>query len=91
MRRWCRRLRQRRPTTPALAAPNLAAEAFRAGLVDECHLFLTPNNPWGGKRALPEGVRLKPELVEERRLGMGRSIFATAQPLKKRPVSMRDF
>jgi dihydrofolate reductase len=49
----------------------LAAEAFRAGLVDELHLFLTPVLVGGGKRALPEGVNRKLELLDERRFGSG--------------------
>jgi dihydrofolate reductase len=54
-----------------IGGPELAAHAFRAGLVDECHLFLTPIIVGGGKPALPEDVRLELELVEERRFGNG--------------------
>jgi dihydrofolate reductase len=50
---------------------GLAAEAFRAGLVDEFHLFLTPVLVGGGKHALPEGVSLKLELLDERRFRRG--------------------
>jgi dihydrofolate reductase len=50
---------------------GLAAEAFRAGLVDELHLFLTPVLVGGGKHALPEGVNLKLELLDERRFRSG--------------------
>jgi dihydrofolate reductase len=49
----------------------LAAAAFAAGLVDECHLFLAPILVGGGKRCLPDGVRLGLELVDERRFGGG--------------------
>jgi len=49
----------------------LAAEAFRAGLVDELHLFLTPVLVGGGKPALPAGVNLKLELLDEHRFGGG--------------------
>jgi dihydrofolate reductase len=48
-----------------------AAEAFRAGLVDELHLFLTPVLVGGGKRALPQGASRKLELLDERRFGRG--------------------
>jgi dihydrofolate reductase len=51
--------------------PNLAAHAFRAGLVDQCYLFLAPIIVGGGKRALPEDVRLKLELEDQRRFGNG--------------------
>lgn len=50
---------------------GLAAEAFRAGLVDELHIFLTPVLVGGGKHALPQGVNLKLELLDERRFRSG--------------------
>ncbi|NLG21332.1 MAG: dihydrofolate reductase family protein [Actinomycetales bacterium] len=46
--------------------PNLAAQAIRAGLVDEYHLFITSTAVGGGKRFFPDGVRLELERVEER-------------------------
>ena len=49
----------------------LAAEALRAGLVDEVQLLLSPVLVGGGTRALPDGVRLGLELVDERRFGNG--------------------
>ena len=54
-----------------VAGPALAAQAIRAGLVDEYHLFLTPIVVGGGKPALPNNVRLKLELLDERRFGNG--------------------
>lgn len=54
-----------------VGGPDLAAQAFRAGLVDECHLFLTPIIVGGGKPSLPDGVRLDLELLEERRFAGG--------------------
>ena len=50
---------------------ELAAHAFRAGLVDECHLFLSPIIVGGGKQALPSNVRTLLELLDERRFGSG--------------------
>ena len=50
---------------------DLAAQAFEARLVDECHLFVAPIVVGGGKRALPNDVRVKLELVDERRFGNG--------------------
>jgi dihydrofolate reductase len=50
---------------------ELAAQAFRAGLVDECQLFLAPVLVGGGTRALPDGVRLRLELLDERRFQGG--------------------
>ena len=49
-----------------IGGPELAAHAFRAGLIDEYHLFLVPILVGGGKSALPDNVRLKLELLEER-------------------------
>jgi dihydrofolate reductase len=54
-----------------VGGPNLAAQAIRAGLVDELHLFLTPILVGGGTPALPAGVRLRLELLDERRFGNG--------------------
>ena len=55
----------------SIGGPDLASHAFRAGLIDECHLFLTPILVGGGKRSLPDDVRLALELLEERRFGNG--------------------
>ncbi len=55
----------------AVGGPELAAQAFEAGLVDQCHLFLAPVVVGGGKQSLPDNVRLKLELVDERRFGNG--------------------
>ena len=54
-----------------VGGPELAAQAFRAGLVDECHLFVVPMVVGGGKRFLPDNVRTKLELLDERRFGNG--------------------
>ncbi len=54
----------------AVAGPHLAAHAFKAGLVDECQLFVRPVVVGGGKPALPDG-RADLELLDERRLGAG--------------------
>jgi dihydrofolate reductase len=50
---------------------ELAAQAIKAGLVDELHLFLTPVLVGGGNRALPDDVRVQLELLDERRFGNG--------------------
>ena len=54
-----------------VGGPELAAQAFEAGLVDECHLFVAPMVVGGGKQSLPDNVRLKLELLDERRFGGG--------------------
>jgi dihydrofolate reductase len=54
-----------------VSGPGLAAHAFAAGLVDECHLFVVPVIVGGGKRALPDDVRMELELLDQRRFGNG--------------------
>ena len=54
-----------------VGGPDLAAQAIKAGLVDEYHLFVAPIVVGGGKRCLPSNVRLKLELLDERRFGNG--------------------
>ncbi|HEY3190840.1 MAG TPA: dihydrofolate reductase family protein [Solirubrobacteraceae bacterium] len=55
----------------SVGGPDLAAHAIRAGLVDECHLFLTPIVVGGGRRSLPDNVRVELELLDERRFRNG--------------------
>jgi dihydrofolate reductase len=55
----------------SVGGPNLAAQAFSAGLVDECHLFLAPAIVGGGNQSLPDDVRLELELLDERRFDNG--------------------
>jgi riboflavin biosynthesis pyrimidine reductase len=50
---------------------DLAAQAIRAGLVDEYHLFLTPVVVGGGRQSLPDNVGLKLDLLDEHRFGSG--------------------
>jgi dihydrofolate reductase len=54
-----------------VGGPELAAQAIKAGLVDEYHLFVVPIVVGGGKRSLPNDVRFQLELVDERRFGNG--------------------
>ena len=50
---------------------HLAAHAFKAGMVDECHLFIRPVLVGGGKPALPSDTRAELELLDDRRLSDG--------------------
>jgi len=54
-----------------IGGPELAAEAFAAGLVDDIHLFLCPVIVGGGTAGLPAGVRQQLELQDERRFANG--------------------
>ena len=66
-----RGLKARAERDISVGGPTLAAQAFAAGLVDECHLSLTPVVVGGGTRSLPTGFRLGLDLVDERRFGNG--------------------
>ena len=54
-----------------VGGPDLAAHAFRAGLVDECDLLVAPVVVGGGHPCLPTQVRLHLDLFDERPFGNG--------------------
>jgi len=66
-----RDLKARLPHDISVAGPNLAAQAIRAGLVDEYQLLVVPFILGGGKRVLPGNVGVKLDLLDERRIGNG--------------------
>jgi dihydrofolate reductase len=51
--------------------PHLAAQAIRAGLVDEYQLIVGPAIVGGGNRFFPDDVRVDLELLHERRFRNG--------------------
>ena len=52
---------------------RVAALAFQAGLIDECHLLLNPIVVGGGQQALPNMVRIRRlALLDEGRFGKRR-------------------
>ena len=55
----------------SIGGPELAAAAIRGGLVDEYYFFLAPIVVGGGKPALPAGVRIGLDLLDERRFASG--------------------
>ena len=55
----------------SIGGPHLAAQAIAAGLVDECHLLLSPVVVGGGNAALPTGLRWDLELADQRRFENG--------------------
>jgi dihydrofolate reductase len=55
----------------SVGGPTLAAQAIKAGLVDAYQLFVTPLVVGGGLPALPAGVRVSLDLVDERRFTSG--------------------
>jgi dihydrofolate reductase len=54
-----------------IGGPTLAAEAIRAGLVDEWQFLLSPALVGGGKPSLPDGIRIDLELTDTRTFGNG--------------------
>jgi dihydrofolate reductase len=54
-----------------VGGPALASRALKAGLVDECHLFVAPIVVGGGTRFFPSDVRVTLELLDERRFSNG--------------------
>jgi len=66
-----RRLKAEAGHDLSIDGPTLAAQAIRAGLVGEYHLFVTTSVVGGGTRFFPDGVRLDLRLVEERSFASG--------------------
>jgi dihydrofolate reductase len=66
-----RRMKSESERDLSVGGPELAGQALGAGLVDEIHLFASPIIVGGGNRALPAGLRVELELVDERRFGNG--------------------
>ena len=54
-----------------IGGAEIAGEALAAGVVDELQLFLHPVVIGGGSRALPNGVKVGLELLDERRFADG--------------------
>ncbi|WP_142060525.1 dihydrofolate reductase family protein [Pseudarthrobacter sp. B4EP4b] len=54
-----------------IGGATLAAAALRAGLVDECQIFVNPVAVGGGLRYLPDGLNLRLDLLDEHRFGNG--------------------
>ena len=54
-----------------VGGPHLAAQALKAGLVDELQLFIAPAIVGSGNRAYPDTLRADLTLVDERRFRSG--------------------
>lgn len=66
-----RRLKETSGPDISIGGAELAGQAITAGLVDECHLFLSPIVVGAGKRALSDNVRTQLELLDERSFKSG--------------------
>jgi dihydrofolate reductase len=60
------RMKARRSKDLTVGGADLASQALRAGVVDECHLYVWPLALGGGKHALPHNARLDFQLLNER-------------------------
>ena len=66
-----RKLKDESDLDITVAGPHLAAQAIRAGLVDEYQLFVGSAIVGGGNPFFPDDVRVDLELCDERRFGKG--------------------
>ena len=66
-----RRLKATAERDITVGGPHIAAQAFKHGLVDECHVFIAPAIVGGGTRSLPDGVRAGLELLDQCRFDNG--------------------
>lgn len=66
-----RRLVDASPHDYSVNGPELAAQALRAGIVDEVYLIQCPAVVGGGKRFFPEGLAMDLALLDSRSLGSG--------------------
>jgi dihydrofolate reductase len=55
----------------SIGGPTLASHAIAAGLVDEYYIFLAPIIVGAGLKSLPDDVRVRLELTDERRFAGG--------------------
>jgi len=69
--RVVRQLKENSASDLSIGGAEIAGQAMAAGLVDECHLLLCPVLLGGGKRAVPDGVRVRLGLLAERSFGGG--------------------
>jgi dihydrofolate reductase len=66
-----------------VGGPHLAAQAFKAGLVDECHLIHLAAALGGGKPVLPTDTRAELALLDERRFSKRRPTPPLPGPNKR--------
>ena len=66
-----RQIKARAERDILVGGPDLAAQAIKAGLVDEWHLFVAPLVVGGGTPFFPDGVRVTLDLLDEHRFGNG--------------------
>jgi dihydrofolate reductase len=84
-----RELKRQAARDLTIGGPTLAGHALRAGLMDECQLFVVPVVVGGGTHWLPRGLRLPLRLLEEQRFAGGVVYlrYATGSPTATPPAS----
>ena len=66
-----RQLKAQSDRDVAVGGPDLAAQAIRAGLVDDYQMFVVPVVVGAGKQSLPRDGRIELELLDQRRFRSG--------------------
>ncbi len=66
-----RKMKASSPNDLCVGGANLAAQAIRAGLVDEIHLLVVPATLGGGISVLPRDYPLHLELLQKQKVGDG--------------------
>jgi dihydrofolate reductase len=66
-----RKLKDTADADLSIGGATLAASVLRAGLVDECRIYVVPVVVGGGTRWLPDGLRLRLRLLGEQRFPGG--------------------
>jgi dihydrofolate reductase len=66
-----RKLKELAESDLLIGGAELAASAFAAGLIDECHVLLAPVLVGAGNRCWPDRVRVRLEPLEDRRFDNG--------------------
>lgn len=66
-----RQLKESAASDLSIGGAELAAHAFAAGLIDECHVFIAPVLVGAGNRCWPDRVNVRLETLEDRRFGNG--------------------
>lgn len=85
-----RRLKADTQRDMSVNGPELAAQAIRAGLVDEFQMIVWPMVVGGGKRFFPNGVRLDLELIDQRRFGKNVIVLRYAVAHGSKPEASRQ-
>jgi dihydrofolate reductase len=66
-----RQMKQELEADLVIGGPELAANAFKAGLIDECYVFLAPITVGRGKPAFPQAIHVHLGLLDQRRFTDG--------------------